>query len=211
MTKHFLAKRQQNLAFEDKLLTLCIHSLFSDIVSPEGVAVDWISRHIYWTDSSKDTIEVASLDNSSVRAVVIRKDLVNPRGIAVDPHNKYERNERPSHIDEFPFSYVFYSIFSKLYWSDWNRDGPKIEWSNLDGSEREILLSAPAVNLPNSLSISQKTGELCFADAGEIKKIGCIDTYTRNVRTIVSIAGNSSYPFGLAITDDNIYWTDWAT
>lgn len=70
--------------------------MLSDIISPEGVAVDWISRRIYWTDSSKDTIEVASLDNSSIRAVVIRKNLVNPRGIAVDPHSKYVL-----HIDWF--------------------------------------------------------------------------------------------------------------
>lgn len=62
---------------------------FSDIVSPEGVAVDWISRRIYWTDSGKDTIEVASLDDGKLRAVIIKSDLVNPRGITVDPHQKY--------------------------------------------------------------------------------------------------------------------------
>lgn len=56
-----------------------------DMMSPEGVAVDWISRRLYWTDSSKDTIEVASLDNSTLRTVVINRGLVNPRGIAVDP------------------------------------------------------------------------------------------------------------------------------
>lgn len=94
-----------------------------------------------------------------------------------------------------------------MYWSDWNRDGPKIEWSNLDGTEREILLTDPAVKLPNSLSISQSTGELCFADAGT-KKIECIDTYTHAVRTIAS---NLSYPFGLTVTDDQFYWTDWTT
>lgn len=61
----------------------------SDIVSPEGIAIDWISRRIYWTDSSKDTIEVASLDDSTLRTVVIQGNLVNPRGIAVDPRSKY--------------------------------------------------------------------------------------------------------------------------
>lgn len=59
-----------------------------DILSPEGVAIDWISRRIYWTDSTKDTIEVADLDNSTRRAVIINKHLVNPRGIAVDPIQK---------------------------------------------------------------------------------------------------------------------------
>lgn len=58
---------------------------FLDIESPEGIAVDWISRRLYWTDSTKDTIEVANLDNPLQRAVIINKYLVNPRGIAVDP------------------------------------------------------------------------------------------------------------------------------
>lgn len=60
----------------------------TDIQSPEGVAVDWISRRLYWTDSQKDTVEVASLDDPAQRTVIARKNLVNPRGIAVDPHSK---------------------------------------------------------------------------------------------------------------------------
>ncbi|XP_055600604.1 nidogen-like [Uranotaenia lowii] len=154
-----------------------------DIVSPEGVAVDWISRRLYWTDSAKDTIEVASLDNPDLRTVVVSKYLVNPRGIAVDPHQ------------------------SKLYWSDWNREAPKIEWSNLDGTEREVLVSGPNVQLPNSIQVAPASGELCFADAGT-KKIECIDTYSKHTRTIAS---NLTYPFGLAVTDDHFYWTDWTT
>lgn len=61
--------------------------LNTNILSPEGIAIDWASRRIYWTDSGKDTIEVASLDNSTERTVIANKDLVNPRGIAVDPRN----------------------------------------------------------------------------------------------------------------------------
>lgn len=67
-----------------KCLFLCL-----DIISPEGVAVDWVNRRLYWTDSSKDTIEVASLDDPNLRTVVVHGDLVNPRGIAVDPRAKY--------------------------------------------------------------------------------------------------------------------------
>jgi len=47
---------------------------------------------LYWTDSAKDTIEVASLDNSTLRSVLINRDLVNPRGIAVDPMQKYVKS-----------------------------------------------------------------------------------------------------------------------
>lgn len=157
--------------------------LNDNIVSPEGLAIDWISRRIYWADSGKDTIEVASLDDSSKRAVLINKGLVNPRGIAVDPMQE------------------------KLYWSDWDRSGPKVEWANLDGSGRQQLLGAPIVQLPNSLVISPNTRELCYADAGT-KKIECIDTYSKVPNTI---AANLSYPFGLAVTDEHFYWTDWTT
>ena len=74
---------------------------------------------------------------------------VNPRGLAVDP------------------------LQGKLYWSDWNRKQPKIESSNLDGSERKLILSSPDVKLPNSLALSLTSGELCYADAGN-QKIACM-------------------------------------
>lgn len=70
-----------------------------------------------------------------------------------------------------------------------------------------VLLSSPAVNLPNSLAISSRTGELCFADAGT-QKIECIEPYHRSLRTI---ATSLSYPFGLAVTSERLYWTDWTT
>lgn len=60
-------------------------SLFLDVGSVEGLSIDWLSRNIYWTDSTKDTIEVASLDNNNLRKVLIFDGLVNPRGIAVHP------------------------------------------------------------------------------------------------------------------------------
>lgn len=57
---------------------------FQGIGSPEGLAIDWVSRNIYWTDSTKDTIEVANLD-TKLRRTLFKTNLVNPRGIAVHP------------------------------------------------------------------------------------------------------------------------------
>lgn len=57
-----------------------------DVREVEGIAVDHISRRIYWTDSGKRTIEVASLENPSLRTVIVHKNLINPRGIAIGPY-----------------------------------------------------------------------------------------------------------------------------
>lgn len=59
-----------------------------DLGSPEGIAIDHMSRTMFWTDSMKDRIEVASLDGTQ-RRVLIDTDLVNPRAIIVDPVKGY--------------------------------------------------------------------------------------------------------------------------
>lgn len=152
------------------------------IGSPEGLSVDWISRNIYWTDATKDTIEVASLGPNSRRRILFDTDLINPRGIVVHPQR------------------------GKIFWSDWDRRHPKIEWANADGTGREIFLEGiDLVSLPNSLTIDYETEQLCYADAGT-KKIECIDIDSREKHTI---AINCTYPFGIAITDKHIYWSDW--
>ena len=52
--------------------------------SPEGVAVDWVGRNMYWTDSGLDRVEVANLDGTN-RKTLFDANLVNPRAIVVDP------------------------------------------------------------------------------------------------------------------------------
>lgn len=61
---------------------------------------------------------------------------------------------------------IKYCRFRKIFWSDWNRASPKLEWANEDGTDRAIFLQGDYVKLPNSLSIDWSTDELCWADAG---------------------------------------------
>lgn len=53
---------------------------------PEGLAVDWVTKKFYWTDSEVETnrIEVANFDGS-YRKVLFWHNLDQPRAIAVDP------------------------------------------------------------------------------------------------------------------------------
>lgn len=59
--------------------------------SPEGIAVDWVSRLVFWTDSSLKRLEVAKLDGS-LRKVLLDKNIQNPRGIAVNPELGFVQN-----------------------------------------------------------------------------------------------------------------------
>lgn len=56
----------------------------SGLVSPDGLACDWVGKKLYWTDSETNRIEVANLDGSS-RKVLFWQDLDQPRAIALDP------------------------------------------------------------------------------------------------------------------------------
>lgn len=55
---------------------------------PEGMAVDWMGRNIYWADTGTNRIEVARLDGQ-YRRVLVCKDLDNPRSLALDPAKGY--------------------------------------------------------------------------------------------------------------------------
>ena len=63
---------------------LCVCDFCAGLGSPEGVAVDWISKNLYWTDSGTDRIEVSRLDGTHHKTL-FSDNLVNPRAIVVDP------------------------------------------------------------------------------------------------------------------------------
>lgn len=58
--------------------------IVSEIEKCDGLAVDWIARNLYWTDSGTDRIEVARLDGVA-RRVLVWQDIASPRAIVLDP------------------------------------------------------------------------------------------------------------------------------
>lgn len=55
-----------------------------DLGQVDGIAVEWESGLLYWTDFIFERIEVATLDGK-FRKTLISTSLYSPRGIAVDP------------------------------------------------------------------------------------------------------------------------------
>lgn len=58
------------------------------ISTPEGIAVDWITQHLYWVESSLNQIEVADF-NGSDRMTLVAGEMHSPRAIALDPRYGY--------------------------------------------------------------------------------------------------------------------------
>ena len=108
--------------------------------NPDGLAVDWVGRNLYWCDKGSDTIEVSTLEGT-FRRVLVSDGLKEPRAIAVDPPGGY------------------------LYWSDWGSN-PHIGRAWMDGSHAEVVVSE-GVGWPNAIAIDFSSRELFFGDARE--------------------------------------------
>ena len=55
------------------------------MTTPDGLAVDYVNKLIYWTDTGTNRIEVASMDDGTHRRVLFWSALDNPRAICLDP------------------------------------------------------------------------------------------------------------------------------
>ena len=61
-------------------------SISKDLQSLDGLACDWVSRKLYWSDSETNRIEVSTLDGK-FRKVLYWERLDRPGPIALDPEN----------------------------------------------------------------------------------------------------------------------------
>lgn len=111
----------------------------TNLVSPAGLALDWVTDKIYFTDPDTDRIEVATSDGKR-RALLIWQNLNKPRDIVVNP------------------------IDSLMFWSDWG-DHPKIERAGMDGSERRVIAQTD-LRWPNGLAVELRSSRLYFVDGG---------------------------------------------
>uniref|UniRef100_A0AAQ5YCC6 EGF-like domain-containing protein n=1 Tax=Amphiprion ocellaris TaxID=80972 RepID=A0AAQ5YCC6_AMPOC len=108
----------------------------ADLPNTHGLAVDWVSRNLFWTsyDANKKQINVARLDGSFKNAVIQGLDK--------------------------PHCLVLHPILGKLYWTD----GDNISMANTDGSNRSILFTNQKG--PVGLSIDFDTEQLYWISSG---------------------------------------------
>ncbi|KAK3092564.1 hypothetical protein FSP39_004468 [Pinctada imbricata] len=155
-------------------------TIVTGLNSPEGIAIDYVSRNMFWTDSELDVVEVSRL-NGTYRKRLFDSDMVNPRAIVVNPQR------------------------GKIYWTDWHRGAPRIESANMDGTDRKVFVNDD-LGLPNGLAIDLYTQQVCWGDAG-VQRIECMREDGVGRRVITDAA---PYPFSLVSSGRNFYWSDWS-
>ncbi|XP_015785497.1 low-density lipoprotein receptor-related protein 1B [Tetranychus urticae] len=153
------------------------------IQSPDGLAVDWFAKNLYWSDKGRRTIEVSKLDGS-FRKILLKDDLQLPRAIALDPSEGY------------------------MYWTDWG-ENPYIGKSGMDGSNSFRLINE-SLGWPNALTIDYITRELFWADAKEdYISVSNLDGSRRHIIVHKANSRFISRVFAITLFEDYLYWTDW--
>lgn len=147
--------------------------------TPEDLAIDWITKNIYFTDSHFQRIGVCI--NSGLACTVIHaRNLDKPRGIALHPKE------------------------GLMYWSDWG-DNPVISRSGMDGTLVTDFVNK-SLHWPNGIVIDYSNERLYWVDAKflQIESIKLDGTDRRKV-----LQGGVDHPFSIAVFEGLLYWSDW--
>jgi low density lipoprotein receptor-related protein 5/6 len=67
---------------------LQVRVVTTGLISPAGLACDWLTQKLYWTDDETNRIEVATI-NGEHRKVLFWDDIDQPRAIALVPMKRY--------------------------------------------------------------------------------------------------------------------------
>lgn len=150
-------------------------------ISSEGLAIDWIYGHIYFSDLETYTIDVMNLDGT-MRHTLIDNLVDYPRAIALDP------------IDGW------------IFWTDWGRKS-HIGRAGLDGSHQQIIVDQD-ITWPNGITLDFVLKQLYWIDARSHTLSSC-NYDGSNRRQILQSTSYLGHPFSISTFEDSVYWTDW--
>jgi DNA-binding beta-propeller fold protein YncE len=107
--------------------------------------LDLSSSRLYWTEFTSGRIRSANLDGTSIQTLVT--GLAEPRGLALD------------------------LAHGKMYWTEFGGgNNPRIQRSNLDGSNIQLLFQGVSIDEPGGISLDPFAGLLYWVEPNSLKR-----------------------------------------
>ncbi|XP_033629378.1 low-density lipoprotein receptor-related protein 1-like isoform X2 [Asterias rubens] len=190
-----------------------------------GLAVDYKTKMLYYTDIQQGSIHSMQLDGFNHKTII--ENTGSAEGIAYDPvfQEIYWTSYTNSSIsrisltnkdaaeqvlvrlsgDDHPRGIAIDTCTGFLFWSNWNSEHPRISRSLLGGTEVVDIITEE-IQMPNGIVIDHAAAKLFWCDAW-LDKIERTDFEGNNRFVILPL--EPVHPFGLAVLGEHIYWTDW--
>ncbi|CAG5126006.1 unnamed protein product, partial [Candidula unifasciata] len=148
------------------------------IGSPNAIAIDWMSRNLYWANAAASLLEVMRLDGPVHYRRVLHsnqgrnRDVANPLSLCVDPGK------------------------GLLYWGDGGVPGvpAKIGVMDMDGSNPRVLLSVGIRN-PAYLTLDTQSQSLYFTDTFHRKGVVFHGNRLYYYDAVYETINRAPYPF----------------
>ena len=153
-------------------------TIHSSLGYPTQIAVNWITRKLYWSDATLLTIEYSDLDGTNRRTLLSN---ANIKAIALDPR------------------------VNEIYWISKEHDFT-ISKMKLDGTDKRVIVSS-SLQLPNSLSIDFGTNRLFWIDGSAIA-IKASDLEGRNISTVYTYTTQQPSLTGLSVYSNTLFWIE---
>ncbi|XP_046571738.1 low-density lipoprotein receptor-like isoform X2 [Haliotis rubra] len=179
-----LVTRTVNMAHMQGFSLLSPTQIFQDKSSYiTDLAYDWIHKAIYWTDASRKSIRVMTLNLLDRKYITTVIDLLGkPRAIELDINQRY------------------------IFWTDW-KEPAMIGRCGMDGSNRSSIVDSK-IYWPNGLTIDYSEGRLYWTDA-RLDTVSSSDMDGGDRRVVIQMPGSTEHMFALTMFQDFLYWSDW--
>ncbi|MCJ8732490.1 hypothetical protein PDJAM_G00211960 [Pangasius djambal] len=146
--------------------------------SVEQMVIDWLTGNFYFVDQTNGRIFVCSW-NGETCVTIIDLDLLNPKGIAVDP------------------------LMGMIFFTDYGKVG-KLERCHMDGTNRTRLVDYK-VEQPTAVALDVVKKLVYWADA-YLDYIEVVDYNGKNRHSIIQ-GSQVAYLHGLSVFEDYLYAT----
>ncbi|XP_043278343.1 vitellogenin receptor-like [Venturia canescens] len=151
------------------------------LVTPEELAVDFVTRNIYFMDVSEKYMGVCTEDGSYCTKI-LNSTTDTPGGLVLNPKK------------------------GEMFWSDYGQN-PAIWQAGMDGSEEKTILTEN-LGCPKGLTIDYSTERLYWIDS-KLKTVESMDLNGNDRQRLLQTKDKRLH--SLAIFKDQLYWSDWST